>query len=83
MKLGDQSAFPYQNLGDTSTGEDGYTRHQFPGSPGMTYRQYLAANIAAGAAASETENAFTEAEFIELVLQRTDALIAALEKEGQ
>lgn len=83
MKLGDQSAFPCPNLGDTSTGEDGYTRYQFTGSQGMTYRQYLAAHIASGVASSETEDCFTEAEFIELVLQRTDALIAAMEKEGQ
>lgn len=30
------------------TGEDGYTTHQFPGSDGMTLRQYYAAKALQG-----------------------------------
>ena len=36
------SAFPCGPLGDTFTGEDGYTRHQFPGCSGMSLRDWFA-----------------------------------------
>lgn len=40
-------------MGDSFTGEDGYTQHQFSGSTGISTRDYMATKILAGMLANQ------------------------------
>ena len=75
-------AFPCGPLGDTFTGEDGYTRHQFPGCSGMSLRDWFAGQALAGilAADSSTQSiGFVEA--TDLALGYADAMLKAREEK--
>jgi len=82
MSVGDRPAFPVPQLGDSMFGEGGLTTYQYPGSSGMTYRQWLVGQVLCGMW-GDPELAWTRDQMAEQALDQADAVIKWMDIEEQ
>jgi len=75
-------AFPHGPLGDTMTGEDGRTWHQWPGTAGMSLRDWFAGQALVGAIAHSGQLGWDDASVKE-AYQVADAMLKEREKGQQ
>jgi hypothetical protein len=78
-QLKDQPAFPVPPLGDVST-PDGFISHQFPGSPGMTYRQWLVGMAMQGYCANPEAYGVAAAKVASYSIDQADKVIEQMEE---
>lgn len=72
-------SFPCGPMGDSFVGEDGYTRHQYLGMPGMSLRAWLAGQALMGTIANPGD-AILPASMAKYCVRCADAMIAELSK---
>jgi hypothetical protein len=77
------SAFPCGNSGMSISYDDGHTEWQYPGSSGMSLREYYIGQALAGLSANVELNTSSGKQIAGLAIEQADALMKLLSEEAK